>query len=143
MIPDLANSNEGVVGKQINRFIPPDLFYMRIVGEMNDEEGEVINGQHYEIGKDVDGLLFLCDISQMDAVSPQTRKGAVEALKKLAIAGVCVIKAPLKARIFAKLILTATNMFRSDKMPVVFVDSMEDAWAWIEQRRKEYHAAKQ
>jgi hypothetical protein len=28
-------------------------------------------------------------------------------------------------------------------MPVVFVDTMDEAWAWIEQRRQEYHAAKQ
>jgi hypothetical protein len=144
MIPDLAtSSNEYAVGNHINRFIPPDVFYMRVVGEMNDEEGREINRQHYEIGKNVDGLFFLCDIDQMEGVTPATRKEAVEIQKKLAIAGAVVLKAPLKARIFAKLILTATNMFRSEKMPVVFVDTMDEAWSWIEQRRQEYHAAKQ
>jgi hypothetical protein len=48
----------------------------------------------------------------------------------------------LKARIFAKLILTASNLFRAEKMPVVFVDTEEEGWAWIEQQRKEYRARK-
>ena len=136
-------SNDGSqVGKHTNRFIPPDTFYLRIVGEMNDEEGKEVNRQHYEIGKTVDGLFFLCDIDQLESVSPSTRKEAVEIQKKLNIAGAVVLKAPLKARIFAKLILTATNMFRADKMPVMFVDTVDEAWAWIEKRRAEYHANK-
>lgn len=143
MIPDLAASNEGAIGKHTNRFIPPDVFYLRIIGEMNDEEGHEVNRQHYEVGKNVDGLFFLCDIDQLESVSPATRKEAVEIQKKLAIAGAVVLKAPLKARIFAKLILTATNMFRSEKMPVMFVDTIDQAWAWIEQRREEYHSRKQ
>jgi hypothetical protein len=140
MIP--AISTEPTCGKHTNRFIPPDVFYLRIVGEMNDEEGRAVNKEHYEIGKTVDGLFFLCDIDQLESVSPATRKEAVEIQKKLNIAGAVVLKAPLKARIFAKLILTATNMFRAEKMPVMFVDTMEEAWVWIEKRRAEYHEAK-
>lgn len=141
MVQEAAN-NEGQVGKHTNKFIPPDTFYLRIVGEMNDEEGREVNRQHYEIGKTVDGLFFLCDIDQLESVSPQTRKEAVEIQKKLNIAGAVVLKAPLKARIFAKLILTATNMFRAEKMPVMFVDTVDEAWAWIEKRRAEYRAEK-
>ena len=75
-------SNDGSqVGKHTNRFIPPDTFYLRIVGEMNDEEGKEVNRQHYEIGKTVDGLFFLCDIDQLESVSPSTRKEAVEIQK--------------------------------------------------------------
>ena len=62
----------------------------------------------------------------------------MEVQKKMNIAGAAVLKAPLKARIFAKLILTATNMFKSEKMPVMFVDTPEEAWDWIEKRREEY-----
>jgi hypothetical protein len=137
-----AIPTETTCGKHSNHFIPPDVFYLRIVGEMNDEEGRAVNKEHYEIGKTVDGLFFLCDIDQLESVSPATRKEAVEIQKQLKIAGAVVLKAPLKARIFAKLILTATNMFRADKMPVMFVDTIDEAWAWIEKRRAEYHGAK-
>lgn len=140
MIQEASSPNDGVIGRHINRFIPPDVFYMKLVGELSDEEGREVNRQHYEIGKTVDGLFFLCDIAELEGIVPSTRKEAVEIQKKLAIAGAVVLKAPLKARIFAKLILTATNMFKSEKMPVVFVDSMDEAWAWIEKRREEWKA---
>ncbi|HWM91140.1 MAG TPA: hypothetical protein VN493_10265 [Thermoanaerobaculia bacterium] len=145
MIPNLAEiaaSDEGKIGKHTNRFIPPDVFYLKIVGDMTDEEGKEVNDGHWNIGKDVDGLFFLCDIAELESVSPMTRKQAVEIQKKMAIAGAVVLKAPLKARIFAKLILTATNMFKSEKMPVMFVDTIEEAWAAIEKRRVEYHSRK-
>ena len=142
MHPDLSASDEGRIGPHTNRFVPPDVIYMRVVGELSEEDGREINRQHAEMGKDVDGLFFVCDISQLESVTSQTRKEAVAIQKDLAIAGAVILKAPLKARIFAKLILTATNLFRTDKMPVVFVDTEEEGWAWIEQQRVEYKARK-
>jgi hypothetical protein len=142
MNPELSSSNEGRIGQHTNRFVPPDVVYMRVVGELSEEDGREINRQHAEMGKDVDGLFFVCDISELESVTSQTRKDAVAIQKDMAIAGAVILKAPLKARIFAKLILTATNLFRTDKMPVVFVDTEEEGWAWIEQQRVEYKARK-
>lgn len=142
MISDLAASDEGRISQHLNRFIPPDVIYMKVVGDLNDEDGHEINRQHAELGKDVDGLFFVCDISELESVTSATRKEAVEIQKDLAIAGAVILKAPLKARIFAKLILTASNLFRAEKMPVVFVDTEEEGWAWIEQQRKEYRIRK-
>ena len=142
MRPDLLSSDEGRIGAHINRFLPPDIIYMRVVGELSNEHGNEINRQHYEMGKDVDGVFFLCDISELESVTAETRKGAVEVQKKMAIAGIVILKAPMKARIFAKLILTATNLFRTEKMPVVFVETEEEGWAWIEQQREKYRGWK-
>ncbi|HVG09605.1 MAG TPA: hypothetical protein VNM67_18025 [Thermoanaerobaculia bacterium] len=142
MNPDLSSSDEGRISQHVNRFIPPDVIYMRVVGDLSDEDGHEINRQHYELGKDVDGLFFICDISELESVTSSTRKEAVEIQKKMAIAGAVILKAPLKARIFAKLILTASNLFRSEKMLVEFVNTEEEAWAWIEQQREEYKARK-
>jgi hypothetical protein len=138
----LSSSDEGRISQHTNRFIPPDVIYMRVVGELSEEDGHTINRQHYELGKDVDGLFFICDISELESVTSATRKEAVAIQKEMAIAGAVILKAPLKARIFAKLILTASNLFRSDKMLVEFVDTEEEAWAWIEQQRVEYRARK-
>ncbi|MEA2558643.1 MAG: hypothetical protein QOH06_147 [Acidobacteriota bacterium] len=142
MIAELASSDEGRISQHINRFIPPDVIYMRVVGDLSDDDGHEINRQHYELGKDVDGLFFICDISELESVTSSTRKEAVEIQKKMAIAGAVILKAPLKARIFAKLILTASNLFRSEKMLVEFVNTEGEAWAWIEQQREEYKARK-
>ena len=142
MNPELSASDEGRINQHVNRFVPPDVIYMRVVGELSEEDGREINRQHSELGKNVDGLFFICDISELESVTSQTRKEAVAIQKNMAIAGAVILKAPLKARIFAKLILTASNLFRSDKMPVVFVDTEEEGWAWIEQQRVEYKARK-
>ena len=139
---DFGSSDEGRIGPHSNRFIPPDVVYMKVVGDLSEEDGREINRQHAEMGKNVDGLFFVCDISELESVTSTTRKEAVEIQKDMAIAGAVILKAPLKARIFAKLILTATNLFRTDKMPVVFVDTEEDGWTWIEQQRVEYRARK-
>ena len=142
MHPELSSSDEGRINQHTNRFIPPDVIYMKVVGDLSQEDGHEMNRQHGEMGRGVDGLFFLCDISELESVTSATRKEAVEVQSKLAIAGAVILKAPLKARIFAKLILTASNLFRSEKMEVVFVDTEEDAWAWIEKRREEYHSHK-
>jgi hypothetical protein len=142
MNSDLSSSDEGRISQHTNRLVAPDVIYMRVVGELSEEDGHVINRQHYELGKDVDGLFFMCDISELESVTSSTRKEAVEIQKNMAIAGAVILKAPLKARIFAKLILTATNLFRTEKMPVVFVNTEEEGWAWIEQQREEYKARK-
>lgn len=139
---DFGSSDEGRIGPHANRFIPPDVVYMKVVGDLSEEDGREINRQHAEMGRNVDGLFFVCDISELESVTSQTRKEAVEIQKNMAIAGAVILKAPLKARIFAKLILTATNLFRAEKMPVVFVDSEAEGWAWIEQQRVEYRARK-
>lgn len=139
---DLFSSDEGRVGPHVNRFIPPDVIYMRVVGELSNEHGGELNRQHAEMGKDVDGVFFLCDISELESVTSETRKGAVEVQKNMAIAGIVILKAPMKARIFAKLILTATNLFRTEKMPVVFVETEDEGWSWIEQQREKHRTAK-
>ena len=142
MISDLAASDEGRISQHTNRFIPPDVIYMKVVGDLSDDDGHEINRQHAELGRNVDGLFFVCDISQLESVTSATRKEAVEIQKNLAIAGAVILKAPLKARIFAKLILTASNLFRAEKMPVVFVDTEEEGWAWIERQREAYKTRK-
>ncbi|HET9229492.1 MAG TPA: hypothetical protein VFR31_22620 [Thermoanaerobaculia bacterium] len=141
-LDEIAASGQGKVGKHTNAFLPPDVFYMKIVGELSDDEGREVNRAHWDIGKDIDGLFFLCDIAELESAGPAVRKEAVEVQKKMNIAGAVVLKAPLKARIFAKLILTATNMFKSEKMPVMFVDTPDEAWDWIEKRREEYQTKK-
>ena len=142
MISDLASSDEGRISQHTNRFIPPDVIYMKVVGDLSDADGHEINRQHAELGKGVNGLFFICDISELESVTSATRKEAVEIQKDLAIAGAVILKSPLKARIFAKLILTASNLFRAEKMQVVFVDTEEEGWAWIEQQRVAYKARK-
>jgi len=49
-----------------------------------------------------------------------------------------VIKAPLKAKVVTKLVITAINLFRKDSNlnPIAFFDTEEEGRAWIASRRK-------
>lgn len=55
----------------------------------------------------------------------------------LPLRGTAIYGAPLKARVLAKLMLTASNLFRPGKNvnPVEFWDNEAEARAWIEKRR--------
>jgi hypothetical protein len=48
-----------------------------------------------------------------------------------------VIKAPLKAKVVTKLVITAINLFRRDSNlnPIAFFDTEEEGRAWISSRR--------
>jgi hypothetical protein len=83
-------------------------------------------------------VFFLVDLTEFESVSPATRKGAAEVQKKMTIAGMAILGASLKGRIFAKLLITASNLLRGERIAVMFIDTEEQAWTWIEQRRKEY-----
>lgn len=139
MIQDSSVSTEGQIGRHFNRFIPPDVCYVKVRGDVNDEEGRELNRQQYEIGRNVDGLFFLVDLTELESVSPETRKGAAEVQKNMAIAGIVIVGTSLKGRIFAKLLITASNLLRGERIASGFFDTEEQAWTWIEQRRKEYH----
>src|SRR5688572_25270569 len=79
----LSSSDEGRISQHTNRLVAPDVIYMRVVGDLSEEDGHVINRQHYELGKDVDGLFFICDISELESVTSATRKEAVEIQKNM------------------------------------------------------------
>ena len=60
-----------------------------------------------------------------------------ETLKEIPLRGMAVIKAPLKARVVTKLVITAINLFRRDANlnPIAFFDTEEEGRQWIASRR--------
>ncbi len=52
--------------------------------------------------------------------------------------------APIKARVIAKLIFTALNLFsnKADRIPLHFTDTEAEARAWIDARRRDLAAAR-
>ena len=60
-----------------------------------------------------------------------------ETLKEIPLRGMAVIKAPLKAKVVTKLVITAINLFRRDSNlnPIAFFDTEDEARQWIVSRR--------
>lgn len=128
-----------LIGKQQTAFFEPDIIYMKMSGDVTAEEGLAINDKHreYVVGRDL--VFYLIDFSELESVPAPVRKAASQTIKEFPLKGLAIFGAPLKARVLAKLILTAMKLFRGDDAdaPVVFLDNEEQARAWIGKRRSE------
>lgn len=127
------------IGKQQTAFVEPDIIYMKMSGDVTVEEGLSVNDKHreYVVGREV--VYYLIDFTELESVPASVRKAASETLKDFPLQGITIFGAPLKAKVLAKLILTAMKLFKGDDAgaPVHFVDTEEQALAWIEKRRGE------
>jgi hypothetical protein len=131
------------IGKQTTVFEPPDIFFLKIRNHVNWEEGSEINRTHREWGKNLDRVFLLIDLSELDRIDPEVRKDATATMATIPLRGMVGFAAPIKAKVIAKLIFTALNLFsnKADKVPLHFTDTEAEARAWIEERRRELDAA--
>ncbi|HEY0512209.1 MAG TPA: hypothetical protein VGH73_09910 [Thermoanaerobaculia bacterium] len=127
------------IGKHVTGFEAPDILFMKLVGDVSYEEVKVINQAHLDFGQGTQQLFYLIDLSELDNLGPQVRKEASEVVKLLPLRGTAIYGAPLKAKVLAKLMLTAASMFRGGKNfnPVEFLDNEGDARVWINRRREQ------
>jgi hypothetical protein len=127
------------IGSHVTGFEAPDILFMKLVGDVSNEEVKEINQAHIDLSQGFQQLYFLIDLSQLDNLAPQVRKEASEVVKTLPLRGTAIYGAPLKAKVLAKLMLTAASMFRGGKNfnPVEFLDDEAEARAWIEKRRRQ------
>jgi hypothetical protein len=132
------------VGKHTCNFEEPDIIFMELVGPVSATEGSEINRRHREMGEGKDYVFFLINLHKLESIHPEVRKEAGEVLKNLPIRGAFGFLAPIKAKVIAKLIFTAMNMFKSaeDRITVDFFDTEEEAREAILKRRAELERRK-
>jgi hypothetical protein len=131
------------IGNHATYFEEPDILSMKLVGEVGTEEAREINRMHLEFGRNRDHMFYLIDLSELDNLPSQVRKEASETVRSLPLRGTVIFGAPLKAKVLAKLLMTAVNMFKGGKNnnPVEFTDTETEARAWLDRRRREIAAA--
>jgi hypothetical protein len=127
-----------VAGKHITCFEEPDIIYMKFgAGATTEDSLELLRRQLIMAqGKKL--LFFLIDAEDLDNIAPEGRRAVAETLKEIPLRGMAVIKAPLKAKVVTKLVITAINLFRRDSNlnPIAFFDTEEEGRTWIAARRK-------
>ena len=111
--------------------------FMKAVGYMTPDDGFEIVRRQIAQGAGRDHCFILLDFSELEGFDPQVRKRAAAMLKDLPLRGTAVFGASLRARLAAKLIITASNLFRQqpDLNPMNFVKTEDEARAWIAERR--------
>lgn len=130
-------------GKQFTALELPDILYMKLKGKCTLEECRQINRAHLEYSQDVPYFMYFIDLTELEDLPPEVRKEASGTVKLLPVRGTVVCNAPLRAKVLARLLLTASNLFRRgpEVNPLIFVDNEEEGRAWFEKRRKELAAA--
>lgn len=136
-------TREPNIGNQTTFFEAPDIIFLKLRGACVWEEGSEINRRHREWAKGLDRVFFLIDLSELDRIEPEVRKDATRTLAEVPLRGMVGFSAPIKAKVIAKLIFTALNLFsnKADRVPLNFTDTEEQARAWIADRRRELDAA--
>lgn len=126
-------------GQQWTGLESPDIVHMQLRGKVTLEECQQLNEAHISYGKEVDHFFYIIDLADLDDLPANVRKEASETVKILPLRGTVVLNAPLRARVLAKLLLTAANLFKRgpESNPVVFADTEDDARIWIEKRREQ------
>jgi len=131
------------VGAHLTGFEEPDIIFLRLNGEVSKAEGLEMNQLHRDFAQGCHHVFFLIDLERLEKIDPEVRRVATETLSAVPLRGMALYKAPLKAKVIAKLIITALNMFKKDAStnPVVFTGTEEEARAWLAARRREILSA--
>jgi hypothetical protein len=139
----MSMSKEVECGRQITGLELPDIVHLRLVGEVTLEECRKINAAHLEFAKEVDYFFFFINLTELEDLPAAVRREASATVKLLPVRGTVVFNAPLRARVLAKLLLTAANLFRMgpEKNPVSFADNEEEARAHFAKWRQQMAAA--
>jgi hypothetical protein len=127
------------IGRHTTHFENPDILFMRLAGPVSEAEAKELDRLHLAWSKDHPRVFFLLDLSHLESIHPEGRKDASRTVRELPLAGVAVYGAPMKARVIAKLVFTAMNLFKAntaDRFPIEFFKSEAEARAWIEARRR-------
>jgi hypothetical protein len=126
-----------IAGKHVTYFEEPDIIYMRFGGSASTEDALELLRRQVDMSKGRSLLFFLIDAEKLDNIAPEGRRAVAETLKEIPLRGMAVIKAPLKARVVTKLVITAINLFRRDANlnPIAFFDTEEEGREWIASRR--------
>jgi hypothetical protein len=132
--------NNMIFGKHITYFEEPDIIFMKLSGDCTDAEGLELLRRQKAFAEGRKMLFFLMDGREMAGISPGARKAVAQTLKEIPLYGMANFEAPMKARVVAKLVITAINLFRKDAAtnPVEFFSSEQEAREWIVSRREKF-----
>ena len=126
-----------VAGKHVTCFEEPDVIYMKFGGRATTSDAHELLRRQLGMGEGKEILFFIIDAEELETIEPDGRRAVAESLKEIPLRGMAVIKAPIKAKVVTRLVITAINLFRRDSNlnPVAFFDTEDEARQWIASRR--------
>ena len=142
-MPTATMFKSSQIGRQFTALELPDIVHLRLQGMVTLEEAKLINELHLEYAQDVSHFFYLIDLEGLDDLPAAVRREASSVVKILPLRGTVVYNAPLRAKVLAKLLLTAASLFRrgEETNPVFFADTEDEARALVAKRRQRFSEA--
>jgi anti-anti-sigma regulatory factor len=128
------------IGSHTTWLEEPDLIVLRLAGDVSLENAEEINRRHFELIKGHEAIFMLVDMAGLATDTPAGRKHTSEALTRMPLRALAVCHAHMEARVMAKMIITGSDLFKTEDStdyPVSFFEDEPSARAWLEERRRE------
>jgi hypothetical protein len=125
----------------MHRFEPPDLYIIRMNGDVSADDMRMqIDALRAIAQRTGGGVFWLCDVTQMGALSPEARRTAAEASKKGVqdvLRGSAVFGASFATRVMVGLMVRAVRILKPGKhRPLAFVETEAEARAFLDEQRK-------
>jgi hypothetical protein len=119
------------------RFEPPDICLLVVVGNV---DASLMRRMTEDLRRVADGkthVFLLMDHSNVDSISAEARKVALEATQNLRIAGGASFGASFTVRVLVSLLARAHSIFwGEDAKAIRFFRAEAEARRWIEERRR-------
>lgn len=125
------------LGQHEVRFEEPDLLWVSVHGDLSAEETHRLAAYTREVAERREHLLVIADLSEIGEISSEARREMAARTSEVPYRGMAFFGGSFQARLIAKLVVAAMNVFssRSRDNPICFFEGEAEARAWIEERR--------
>lgn len=125
------------LGQHDVRFEEPDLLWVAVYGDLSAEETRRLAEYTLEVTEHREHLLVLADLSGLGEIPSEARREMAARTSEVPYRGMAFFGGSFQARLIAKLVVGAMNVFssRSRDNPICFFEGEAEARAWIEERR--------
>lgn len=127
------------IGEHSFRTEEPDIFHLRIVGDVSGPEMGWILEEYdlFSTGKPT--AFWISDASRLGDLSPEARKLAARSTPSGGVTGAVIFGASFRQRVMSTLLVKTAALFRKPEevVPVVFTQTEAEGYAWMDARRRE------
>lgn len=120
-------------------FEPPDLVFWHLIGRVDASDIRRIYAEQVEFAADKPYILVIADVTQLEHITAEGRRAAAEGpnRKSMPVRGSVMVGASFHFRVLSLLVSKAAQFIhRREDNPLHFVDTVPEARAWIEERRR-------
>jgi hypothetical protein len=130
------------VGPHLYRFEPPDLFHLRCLGDVSEQEIEKIMAVGLGIGERAGSLFWLNDIGKLGALASSARKRLASTPLGFYPGATAVFGGSFQQRVLANIAIKASRILRpwARARPIAFCADEAEARAFFEEVRRDKRA---